>query len=75
MYKTSLFSHECAVKKELIKTNASKPGLRGTVDATCIRCTYDSRKKGTWRKQVEGCTMNCCQLYTVRAKANSRKSK
>jgi len=75
MNMTTLFSNECAVKKELVKTNASKPGLRGKVDAACIRCRYDSRQKGTWRKQVEGCIISCCPLYTVRTKANSRKSK
>ena len=72
---TTLFSNECAVKKELIKKNASKPGLRGKVDAACIRCRYDSRQEGTWRKQVEGCIISCCQLHTIRAKSRNTNHK
>jgi len=71
---TTLFSKKCAVKEELIKKSASKPGLRGKVDATCIKCRYDSRQKGTWRKQVGECTCIGCPLYPVRPRTKNNQT-
>ena len=56
------------VKDRYIKIHSSKNGLRGRVDANCIACLFDPCEPGTWRAQVEACTVISCPLYPVRAK-------
>jgi hypothetical protein len=34
----------------------------------CIGCNYDEKDKGTWRQQIESCTMKNCPLYGFRPK-------
>jgi len=53
---------------------ASKPGLRGKIDAKCYECIYDHYDEGSWRKQVEKCTCMTCPLFSVRARSNSQES-
>ena len=58
--------HSDAYKESLIARLASKPGLRGTIDANCVECIYDPRDSGTWRKQCEDCTVLGCKMYSKR---------
>ena len=57
-------------KNDLINRMASKPGLRGKIDAKCLECIYDPHQAGTWRKQVEECTSMTCPLFPIRTKPN-----
>lgn len=54
------------MKEKLIAREASKPGLRGALNAKCIECLYDPYQEGTWREQVEKCTCYSCPLYPKR---------
>lgn len=54
--------------QRLITEQASKPGLRGRVNAKCIECIFDPHGGGgSWRQQVSACTACNCPLYQVRA--------
>ena len=62
-------------REELIQKLASKPGLRGKIDAKCCECVYDPGSGGgTWRQQVEGCCGYSCPLYPVRPRSESEES-
>lgn len=48
-------------------TNKSpRASLRGAINANCKDCIYDTASDGSWRKQVENCTVMACSLYLVR---------
>ncbi|MGB1428680.1 MAG: hypothetical protein ACPG62_10285 [Cycloclasticus sp.] len=53
-------------RDKTIRKLASKPGLRGKIDAKCCECIYDPYQEGTWRLQVEKCTSPACPLFSVR---------
>jgi hypothetical protein len=36
------------------------------IELKCKDCTYDSAEPGTWREQVEACTIYSCALWEVR---------
>jgi hypothetical protein len=55
-------------RQELIDRLSAKPGLRGKVDAHCVSCIYEVSNGGSWRQQVQACTVTDCPLYSVRAK-------
>lgn len=40
--------------------------LRGAINANCRNCIADSTNGGTWRQQVEACSVVACSLYPVR---------
>lgn len=40
--------------------------LKAAISAKCKDCTYDSASPGSWRFQVEGCTVKSCALWEVR---------
>ena len=40
--------------------------LKKCVEAKCKDCTYDHAAPGTWREQVEQCTVTRCPLWVVR---------
>jgi prophage regulatory protein len=40
--------------------------FRTAINAKCKDCIYDPKEKGTWRKQVEHCTITTCSLHTIR---------
>jgi hypothetical protein len=40
--------------------------LKKCVEAKCKDCAYDPLDKGTWREQVEKCTVQKCALWPVR---------
>ena len=46
--------------------NGIKTGLRKAVDNHCKSCIYDELEPGTWRQQVEQCTVTICDLYPFR---------
>ena len=58
--------HSDANKERLVARLASKPGLRGAIDANCVECIYDPRDSGTWRKQCEDCNVLSCQMFAKR---------
>lgn len=56
----------------LINKQASKPGMRGKINAKCIECIYDPISgNGSWKQQIEACTSPKCPLYSVRPKSKS----
>jgi hypothetical protein len=40
--------------------------LKKCIEAKCKDCTYDQEAPGTWREQVEACTVQKCPLWSVR---------
>ena len=49
-----------------------KKSLRRAINEHCKQCIYDDKSGyGTWRQQVENCTVVKCPLYPVRPKATS----
>jgi hypothetical protein len=44
-------------------------GMRQAINAKCKDCIYDPKAGGTWRQQVEGCTITACGLHPYRPKA------
>jgi hypothetical protein len=41
--------------------------FRALVNAKCKQCTYDPMSGlGTWRQQVEACTVKSCPLWPAR---------
>ena len=46
---------------------SKKPSLRKAIDGKCFECIYDEKSGlGTWRQQVEKCTIESCSLWAVR---------
>ena len=44
------------------------------INEKCKDCIYDPKSGlGTWRQQVEGCTMTDCALFAFRPRAYKRK--
>jgi hypothetical protein len=54
------------IKQKVIDRLVKKGGLKACVDAHCCQCIYDDLVPGTWRKQVENCTVEVCALYHKR---------
>ena len=53
---------------------AKTPSLRAAINAHCKACTYDPLcGGGTWRQQVEACTITHCELHSVRPRSKSAK--
>ncbi len=40
--------------------------LKKCIEAKCKDCTYDHKAPGSWRDQVEQCTVRSCALWEVR---------
>jgi len=40
--------------------------LKKCIESKCKQCTYDSAQAGSWRHQVEQCTVRSCPLWEVR---------
>jgi hypothetical protein len=59
-------------RQELIDKHAARTGLRGKVNAYCISCIYDQSNRGTWRQQVQECSVTSCPLYSVRPLMDKR---
>lgn len=49
------------MRQEVLKSD-----LQQAINAHCKGCIYDSLQPGTWRQQVENCTVTKCELYTYR---------
>lgn len=43
-----------------------RPSFRQVINAKCKQCIYDPADRGTWRQQVEGCTVTVCALWPLR---------
>ena len=52
---------------------SSSKGLRASVNAHCVSCIYDDCVEGTWRQQVELCTVTSCPFYAVRPKRGAKR--
>jgi hypothetical protein len=48
--------------------------LRKAINDKCRDCIYDSLARGTWRQQVEGCTIKSCSLWPHRPMSTAGKS-
>ena len=55
-----------APKVRAITKTSTRVSLRGAIDSNCKDCIYDPTQGGSWRKQVEDCTVKACSLYPVR---------
>ncbi|MBV1899838.1 MULTISPECIES: hypothetical protein [Cycloclasticus] len=51
-----------------MSSTTKRISLRASINAHCKDCLYDPKEKGTWRKQVERCTITQCHLHPVRPK-------
>ena len=60
---------------ESILDSAGMNSLRARVDAHCVSCIYDEFADGTWRQQVEQCSVTSCSLFDVRVKSRSTAAK
>lgn len=40
------------------------------INANCKDCLYDKAEQGTWRMQVEACTIKTCPFYSYRPLPN-----
>lgn len=49
----------------MLKTS-NRMSLRAAINAHCKDCCYDPSNGGTWREQVENCSVKNCSLYLVR---------
>jgi len=55
--------------------SSTKLSLRGAINAACKECIYDDKGgAGSWRQQVEACTVFKCALYPVRPISKPRKA-
>jgi hypothetical protein len=52
-----------------MKTKSRKEAI----DNHCKECIYDPLESGTWREQVEHCTMKQCSLYEFRPRSRSKR--
>jgi hypothetical protein len=58
------------ISVDLNAPKAPKLGLRAAINAMCKSCVYDPLSgMGTWRQQVEGCTVKVCALWPVRPRS------
>lgn len=53
----------CAIQETFMRVVNS---LRNAINDKCRDCIYDPLAGGTWRAQVEMCTVTRCPLYPVR---------
>lgn len=49
-----------------------KAGFRKRIDDNCRECIYDEADNGTWRMQVQACTITRCQFWDIRAKTTGK---
>ena len=40
--------------------------LKKCIEDKCRDCSYDPQQPGSWRSQVQSCTVTSCALWTVR---------
>lgn len=40
--------------------------LKKCIENHCKNCSYDATQPGTWREQIEACTVKSCALWEVR---------
>lgn len=57
------------------KINKPPRSMRKAINAKCKDCIFDSCVPGTWRQQVEDCTITDCPLWNVRPKTTATTKK
>lgn len=50
------------------KTSRPPRSMRAAINGKCKDCIFDDQVPGTWRQQVEDCTIEDCPLWNVRPK-------
>ena len=50
-----------------------KKDLYRAVDLNCKNCIYDPLAGGTWREQVERCTVKTCAMFFFRPTSSGKK--
>ena len=64
--KAKMAAGRAAKRTVTVKT----PSLRRSINEYCKSCIYDPHSGlGTWRQQVEACTVIKCELYAVRPRS------
>lgn len=43
--------------------------LRKAINEKCKECIFDPAAPGTWKKQVDDCTVQSCPLWPVRPRS------
>lgn len=56
---------------QIIAERLRRPGYKARVAAKCIDCSYDEAAPGSWRAQVDACTVASCPLWEVRPRSRS----
>jgi hypothetical protein len=57
------------------EANSKKISPRKAIAAHCKGCLYDKAAPGTWRQQVEECTIKTCELYEFRPQRKDKTNK
>jgi hypothetical protein len=59
--------------QEGTKAKVRRPSMRRAINEMCRTCIYDSvAGTGTWRQQVEACTVVECPLYPLRPVSDTK---
>ena len=66
---------ERRTQQEIVFSLLAKPGLRCRIDASCVSCIYDPFVRGSWRKQVEECSIPSCPSFDVRPRSTAKRPK
>lgn len=71
MQTTDEFRERMAKAREarIARPREKTPSLRAAINAHCKSCIYHESNGGTWRQQVEACTVTRCELYPVRPRS------
>jgi hypothetical protein len=60
------------LSQTIISELSRSTSLRKRINAHCVSCVYDDLAAGTWKQQVEACTVTSCPLWDVRPRSNSK---
>ncbi len=55
-----------AIEGVLRRIKGNPKSMRARIDAKCIECIFEPSAPGTWRMQVESCTVQSCPLWDMR---------
>ena len=65
-------------RRKAAETRAKRgrlPSMRAAINAKCKDCIYDPESAlGTWRQQVEACTIEDCPLWLLRPVSSGAKT-
>lgn len=58
-------------KRKPVKAYKPPKSMRKAINDKCRDCIYDDCVTGTWRAQVEACTIEDCPLWNVRPRTTA----